>query len=86
MNRNTLIQFLVIPNVVPSWPILVILMMEAIRSSESRFLQEPQGVTSQKTAFILLNDRRENFKSYKAFYTLTHSFHIKKGKENILKE
>jgi hypothetical protein len=32
---------------VPTSPILVTLMMEALCSSESRFLQEPHGVTSQ---------------------------------------
>jgi hypothetical protein len=35
-------------------PILVTLMMEAPRSSKSRFLQEPHGFTSQKTAFFIL--------------------------------
>jgi hypothetical protein len=28
-------------------------MMEATRSSETRFLEEPSGVTSQKTAFFM---------------------------------
>jgi Na+-transporting methylmalonyl-CoA/oxaloacetate decarboxylase gamma subunit len=41
-------------NVVLSSLILVILMMEALSSSETRFLQEPHGVTSQKTAFFSL--------------------------------
>jgi hypothetical protein len=36
---------------VPSSPILVTLMMEALSSSET-FLQEPHGVTSQKTPFF----------------------------------
>jgi hypothetical protein len=36
-------------SVVPSSPILVTLMKEALGSSETRFLQEPHGVTSQKT-------------------------------------
>jgi hypothetical protein len=35
-----------------SYYIFVILMMEALRSSESRFLQEPHGVTSEKTPFF----------------------------------
>jgi hypothetical protein len=39
-------------NVVTSSPILVKLMMEAIRSSETSVMQEPHGVTSQKTAFL----------------------------------
>jgi hypothetical protein len=37
---------------VPNSPILVTLMMEALSSSKSRFLQEPHGVTSQKTPFF----------------------------------
>jgi hypothetical protein len=48
------LRLLVTANVVPSSPILVTLMMEAIRSSETRFLQEPHGVTSQKTAFFIV--------------------------------
>jgi hypothetical protein len=39
---------------VPSSPILVTLMMEALSSSETSFLQEPHGVTSQKTAFFIV--------------------------------
>jgi hypothetical protein len=39
-------------DVVPSLPILVTLMMKAIRSSECWFLQEPRGITFQKTAFF----------------------------------
>jgi hypothetical protein len=37
---------------VPSSPILVTLMKEALSSSKSQFLQEPHGVTSQKTPFF----------------------------------
>jgi hypothetical protein len=37
---------------IPSSPILVTLMMETLSSSETSFLQEPHGVTSQKTAFF----------------------------------
>jgi demethoxyubiquinone hydroxylase (CLK1/Coq7/Cat5 family) len=33
--------------------ILVTLMMEALSSSETSFLQEPHGVTSQKTLFFV---------------------------------
>jgi hypothetical protein len=36
----------------PSSPIVVTLVMEALRSSKRRFLQDPHGVTSQKTAFF----------------------------------
>jgi hypothetical protein len=35
-------------------PILVTLMMEEIHYSETRFLQEPHGVTSQKTTFSIV--------------------------------
>jgi hypothetical protein len=45
---------LVTANVIPSSPILVTLMMEALRSSECRFLQIPRGITSQKTAFFFV--------------------------------
>jgi hypothetical protein len=41
--------------VVPSFPILVILMMETICSSETSVLTRPRGVTFQKTAFFILN-------------------------------
>jgi hypothetical protein len=41
-------------NVVPSSPILVTLMMEALSSPKRRFLQEPHGVTSQKTPFFIV--------------------------------
>jgi hypothetical protein len=43
---------LVTVNVVPSSLIIVILMMEALSSTETRFLQEPHGVTSQRKAFF----------------------------------
>jgi hypothetical protein len=38
---------------VPSSPILVTLMKEALSSSETSFLQEPHGVTSQRTPFFI---------------------------------
>jgi hypothetical protein len=47
-----LFELLVTANVVPSSPIIVTLMKKALSSSETRFLQEPHGVTSQKTAFF----------------------------------
>jgi hypothetical protein len=40
-------------NVVPSSPILVTLMIERYIPPKRRFLQEPHGVTSQKTAFFI---------------------------------
>jgi hypothetical protein len=45
---------LVTANVVPSSPILVTLMMGALRSSKRRLLQEPHGVTSQKMQFFIV--------------------------------
>jgi hypothetical protein len=45
-------RFLVTASVVPSSPILFTLLKEALSSSESRFLQGPHGVTSQKTPVL----------------------------------
>jgi hypothetical protein len=45
-------RLLITTTVVPSSPILVTLMKEALSSSETRYLQEPKGVTSQKTPFL----------------------------------
>jgi hypothetical protein len=42
------------PNVVPSSLILVTLMMEAILFSGTSSLQEPHGVTFQKTTFFIV--------------------------------
>jgi hypothetical protein len=39
---------------VPSTPILVTLIMEAIRSSETWVLKEPLGVTPYRTAFFIV--------------------------------
>jgi hypothetical protein len=53
LRRNISVrQLLVTANVVPSSPILVTLMMEALSSSETSALTEPHGVTSQKTTFF----------------------------------
>jgi hypothetical protein len=47
-------RLLATASVVPSSPILVTLMKEvALSSSERRFLQEPHGITSQKTPFYI---------------------------------
>jgi hypothetical protein len=46
-------RLLVTASVVPSSPILVTLMKEALRSSDTSVLQEPHGVTSQKTPFFI---------------------------------
>jgi hypothetical protein len=51
-NRRSLGRLLITVNIVPSSPILVALMMEALSSYEMSVLQKPHGVTSQKTAFF----------------------------------
>jgi hypothetical protein len=64
INRNTIYLYTAcLGNVVPSSPIIVILMMEALRSLKRRFLQEPQGVTLPEDA-ILHSHRRDNLKFY----------------------
>jgi hypothetical protein len=45
---------LAVTSVVPSSPILVTLMKEAQVPPKRRFLQEPHGVTSQKTPFFII--------------------------------
>jgi hypothetical protein len=52
------LRLLVTANVVPSSPILIASMVEAIGPLKRRLLQKPQGVTSQKTAFF--SHGREN--------------------------
>jgi hypothetical protein len=47
-------QLLVAACVVPSSPIFVTLMKEAPVPPKRRFLQEPHGVTTQKTPFFLV--------------------------------
>jgi hypothetical protein len=47
-------RLLVTANVVPSTPILVTLMKEALSSVETLVLTEPHGVTSQKTQFFIV--------------------------------
>jgi hypothetical protein len=54
---RSVLQLLVTANVGPS-SLIFTLMMEALSSSETEFLQEPHGTTSQKTAFFI------NLKSY----------------------
>jgi hypothetical protein len=49
-------RLLVAACVVPSSPIFVTLMKEAPGSSETSVLQEPHGVTTQKTPFFGFNE------------------------------
>jgi hypothetical protein len=51
---GTTLAALFTANVVPSSPILVTLMMEALSPAKRRLLQEPQGITSQKTPFFIV--------------------------------
>jgi hypothetical protein len=51
-------------NIAPSSSIPVTLMMEAIRSSETRFLQEPHGETSKNTTFFNKQDDSSNNNKY----------------------
>jgi hypothetical protein len=46
-------RLLVTASILPSSPFLVTLMKEATSSSKTSFLQEPYGVTSQKTPFFI---------------------------------
>jgi hypothetical protein len=54
-NGRTLRPLLVTASVVPSSPILVTLMKERQVPPKRRFIQEPLGVTSQKTPFFNTN-------------------------------
>jgi hypothetical protein len=50
---------LVTDDVVTFSPILVTLMVEALPSSKPRFLQEPHGITTQKTTFFIVTTVKE---------------------------
>jgi hypothetical protein len=52
---------LVSANIVPRSPILSTLMMEAIRSSERRFLLEPHSVASYKWAFFIVTGAKTSY-------------------------
>jgi hypothetical protein len=47
-------RLLVTASVVPSSPILVTLMKQALSSSEMSVLKQPHGVTSQETPFFIV--------------------------------
>jgi hypothetical protein len=53
-DRRKLSRSLVTDSVAHSSPILVTLMMEVLVPPERRFLQEPHGVTFQKTPFFIV--------------------------------
>jgi hypothetical protein len=51
---RSVLLLLITVNVVPNSPIIVTLMMEVIFTPKHQFLQEPHGVTSQKTVFFIV--------------------------------
>jgi hypothetical protein len=51
-NQRAIFQLLVTGYIIPSSLILSTLMLEAIHPSESRFVQELHGITSQKAAYF----------------------------------
>jgi hypothetical protein len=60
---------------VPISPILVTMMMEALLL-KSRFLQEPHGVTSQKTSFFIVTTVKTSNLTTTAVFPLMHSLEL----------
>jgi hypothetical protein len=54
LSASSVRRLLIMANVVPSSEILVTLMMESLRSLKCQSLQEPHGVTSQRTPFVIV--------------------------------
>jgi hypothetical protein len=61
---------LAVTSVVPSSPILVTLMKEALGSPKRLFLQESHGLTSQKTSFLISNSVAKMFLPTRCFKQL----------------
>jgi hypothetical protein len=57
-------RLLVTASVVPSSPILVTLMMEALSSSEISVLKEPHGVRCPKTPFFIVTAAKTSNLTY----------------------
>jgi hypothetical protein len=58
---------LVMANIVPSSPILVTLMMEALRSSETCSYKRHMALTSQKTTFSIVTAVKTSNLTYKSY-------------------
>jgi hypothetical protein len=91
MNNGTLRRLLVTASVVPSSPILVTLMKEALSSPKCRFLQEPHDVTTQKTPFFIVTDvktstltKSRTFRTCSSIRCTTTSFNINKLERTVL--
>jgi hypothetical protein len=76
----SVLRLLVTANVVPSSPILVTLMLEVIRSSENKFLQESHGVTSWKTAFFIVTSVKISNLKYLCYKPTEKLFHVSRTK------
>jgi hypothetical protein len=79
-----MLQLLVTANVVPSSPILVTLIMEAICSSETSILTRVTGHNIPEDG-ILHSNCRENLKSYNKCMTNLTSLNVKNAKSMLYK-